>query len=165
MNATLENNFACMFKDNQRIIHKVCRIYTNNDDDHKDLFQEIVLQLWNSFPKFRGEAKVSTWMYRIALNTAITQIRRPQKKQILHSEIDVSLMKIQTDEEDYLEEDLEKMYTAIHQLTDIEKALIMMYLEDNSYKEIADVLGITEGNARVKMNKAKNSLKEIIKKI
>jgi len=159
MSTEMEKNFVDFFKPNQRLIHKVCRIYTDNAEDHKDLFQEITVQLWRSFPGFKGEAKFSTWMYKVALNTAMTLFRKSQKKALQHSDIDVSSLKMEYEVYEDDEHKLKKMYKAIHELSDVEKALIMMYLEDKSYREIGEILGITEGNARVKMNRAKNNLK------
>jgi len=162
MNSDLEKIFVDFFRPNQRLIHKICRIYTDNTEDHQDLFQEITIQLWKSFPGFKGEAKFSTWMYRVALNTAITLFKKPQKKELKQSEVDFSTLKIEYEDYEDDEYKIKKMYLAIHQLSDIEKALIMMYLEDKSYREIGEILGITEGNARVKMNRAKNNLKQKI---
>ncbi|MCT2562778.1 RNA polymerase sigma factor [Chryseobacterium herbae] len=159
MSTELEKTFVDFFKPNQRLIHKLCRIYTDNAEDHEDLFQEITVQLWKSFPGFKGEAKFSTWMYKVALNTAMTLFRKPQKKQIQHADIDVSTLKMEYEAYEDDEHKLKRMYKAIHELSDVEKALIMMYLEDRPYREIGEILGITEGNARVKMNRAKNNLK------
>lgn len=159
MSTNLETTFIQLLKENQRIVHKICRIYTNNEQDHEDLFQEITIQLWKSFPGFKGDAKFSTWMYRVALNTAITLFKKPKKRDLQHSEVDISSLKIEYEICEDDEHKLKKMYKAIYELSDIEKALIMMYLEDKSYREIGEILGITEGNARVKMNRAKNNLK------
>lgn len=159
MNSNLEKTFIAFLKENQRIVHKVCRIYTDNTEDREDLFQEITIQLWKSFPGFKGDAKFSTWMYRVALNTAITLFKK-SKKNDFKTEIDVSSLKIEYESYEDDEHKLKSMYQAIHELSDIEKALIMMYLEDKSYREIGEILGITEGNARVKMNRAKNNLKQ-----
>ncbi|SDJ38343.1 RNA polymerase sigma factor [Chryseobacterium jejuense] len=159
MSTGQEKTFVEFFKPNQKLIHKICRIYTDNAEDHDDLFQEITIQLWKSFPGFKGEAKFSTWMYRVALNTAITLFRKPQKQKAQTVDIDVSTLKIEYEAYEDEEHKLQKMYKAIYELSDVEKALIMMYLEDKPYKEIGEILGITEGNARVKMNRAKNNLK------
>ncbi|AZA77760.1 sigma-70 family RNA polymerase sigma factor [Chryseobacterium sp. G0186] len=159
MSTKLEKTFIEFFKPNQKLIHKICRIYTDNTEDHDDLFQEITIQLWKSFPGFKGGSKFSTWMYRVALNTAITLFRKPQKRNAQTVDIDVSSLKIEYEAYEDEEHKLQKMYKAIHELSDVEKALIMMYLEDKPYKEIGEILGITEGNARVKMNRAKNNLK------
>jgi len=159
MNSELEKTFVDFFKPNQRLIHKICKIYTDSAEDHEDLFQEITVQLWKSFPGFKGEAKFSTWMYKVALNTAMTLFRKPQKKVLQHADIDISSLKMEYEVYEDDEYKLKKMYKAIHGMSDVEKALIMMYLEDKPYKEIGEILGITEGNARVKMNRAKNNLK------
>lgn len=159
MNSELEKTFVDFFKPNQGLIHKICKIYTDNAEDHQDLFQEITIQLWRSFPGFKGEAKFSTWMYKVALNTAMTLFRKPQKKVLQHADIDVSSLKMEYEVYEDDEYKLKKMYKAIHELSDVEKALIMMYLDDRPYKEIGEILGITEGNARMKMNRAKNNLK------
>lgn len=159
-----QKEFVKLVTENQRMIHKVCRIYTNCWDDHQDLFQEITIQLWKSFGGFRGDAKFSTWMYRIALNTALSLYRKGSRKIAINDEVDFA--QIRVSQEDYHddEEHLQMMYKAIYQLSDIDKALIMMYLDDKSYREIGELLGITEGNARVKMNRAKNTLKSLIVK-
>lgn len=159
MSTEQEKTFIEFFKPNQKLIHKICRIYTDNMEDHQDLFQEITIQLWKSFPGFKGDSKFSTWMYRVALNTAITLFRKPQKKDAQAVEVDISTLKMEYEEYEDDEHKLKKMYKAIYELSDVEKALIMMYLEDKPYKEIGEILGITEGNARVKMNRAKNNLR------
>ena len=164
MKSNLEKDFVKLLEENQRIVHKVCKIYADNTAEHEDLFQEIAIQLWKSFPAFRGEAKFSTWMYRIALNTAISLFRKSRRSVETHPPIDVSTLKIYQDQYSDDEERLKKMYDCIHKLSDIDKALIMMYLDDKPGKEIAEILGITEGNARVKMSRAKNTLKTLIHK-
>jgi RNA polymerase sigma-70 factor (ECF subfamily) len=126
------------------------------------LFQEITIQLWRAYPKFRGEAKFSTWMYRVALNTAITLYRK-SKRMVKTQDFDSVIYKIKTDEYDDTEErQLKLIYDAVKQLGDIDKALVFLYLEDKDYSEIAATLGITEVNARVKMNRIKNKLRTIL---
>lgn len=162
MTKDLEHKFITEFQENQNIIHKVCRIYTNNQEAHNDLFQEITIQLWNAYPKFRGDSKLSTWMYRIGLNTAITLYRK-SKRAVKTHDFESVLYKIEATEYDATEEEqLKLMYSAIHQLSDIEKGLIFLYLEDKNYQEIAETLGISEVNARVKMNRIKKRLKKIL---
>lgn len=162
MNKEIEHKFIVEFEQNQNIIHKVCRIYTSNQDAHNDLFQEIAIQLWKAYPKFRGESKLSTWMYRIGLNTAITLYRK-SKRSIVTQDFDSVLYRIEsTSYDDTEEEQLKLMYAAIHQLSDIDKALIFLYLEDVSYKEISETIGISEVNARVRMNRIKTRLKTIL---
>lgn len=149
-------------ENNQNIVHKVCTLYTNDQDSHKDLFQEITIQLWKAYPKFRGDSKFSTWMYRVALNTAITLYRK-SKRRIKTQDYESVIFKIKADEYDETEEQqLKLMYKAVKQLGDIDKALIFLYLEDKNYSEISDTLGITEVNARVKMNRIKTKLRTIL---
>jgi RNA polymerase sigma factor (sigma-70 family) len=162
VNKEIEHKFIVEFEQNQNIIHKVCRIYTSNQDAHNDLFQEIAIQLWKAYPKFRGESKLSTWMYRIGLNTAITLYRK-SKRSIVTQDFDSVLYRIEsTSYDDTEEEQLKLMYKAIHQLNDIDKALIFLYLEDVNYKEISETMGISEVNARVRMNRIKTRLKTIL---
>ncbi len=149
-------------ENNQNIVHKVCSLYTNNSDAHNDLFQEITIQLWKAYPKFRGESKFSTWMYRVALNTAITLYRK-SKKQVRTQDYDDFIYKIKSDDYDETQEQqLKLMYNALKQLGDIDQALVFLYLEDKDYSEISDTLGISEVNARVKMNRIKKKLRTIV---
>ncbi|AXT50639.1 RNA polymerase sigma factor [Aquimarina sp. BL5] len=162
MNKELEHSFVTNLEQNQNIVHKVCRIYTNDADSHNDLFQEITIQLWKAYPKFRGDSKFSTWMYRVSLNTAITLYRK-SKRSIKTADFDTMDFKIKAEEyDDEVEQQLKLMYAAVKQLNDIEKALVFLYLEDKSYKEIAETMGISEVNARVKMNRVKTKLKKIL---
>jgi RNA polymerase sigma-70 factor (ECF subfamily) len=157
-----EQSFVQQLKQNQNIIHKICRLYTSGQDAHKDLFQEITIQLWKAFPKFRGESKFSTWAYRVALNTAITLYR---KKTRTISTVEFETGRHFVSQEDYNyeeEEQIKRLYEAVYGLNDIEKALVFMYLEDKDYAEISETLGITEVNARVKMNRIKGKLKKLL---
>ena len=162
MSNDLEQVFVQQLKSNQNIIHKICRLYTSGEDAHKDLFQEITIQLWKAFPKFRGESKFSTWAYRVALNTAISLYRKSTRS---IQTIGYEKQEFFISQEDYNfeeEEQLKLMYQAVYQLNDIEKALVFMYLEDKDYTEISETLGISEVNARVKMNRIKGKLKKIL---
>ena len=162
MTKTLEQKFARELEQHQSIIHKVCRSYTNNEAAHKDLFQEITIQLWKAYPKFRGESKFSTWMYRVAFNTAISLYRK-SKRNVETTQIYDNLKELEfQDYDDAKDKQLQLLYQAIFSLNDIEKALALMYLEDKSYREIAKTLGISEVNARVKMNRTKTKLKNIL---
>jgi RNA polymerase sigma-70 factor, ECF subfamily len=158
MSETLEQSFVQQLKENQNIVHKICRLYTNDSDAHNDLFQEITIQLWKAFPKFRGDSKFSTWAYRVALNTAITLYRKSTRK-VQTVSYEVQKHFFTHDEYNYEEEEkLKLMYQAVKQLNDIDKALVYMYLEDKDYSEISETLGISEVNARVKMNRIKGKL-------
>lgn len=162
MSKDLEHVFVTELQNNQNIVHKVCSLYTNDRDAHNDLFQEITIQLWKAYPKFRGDSKFSTWMYRVALNTAITLYRKSKRK-VNTQNYDSIIYKIKADEYDETQElQLKLMYTAVKQLGDIDKALVFLYLEDKNYTEISETLGISEVNARVKMNRIKTKLKTIL---
>lgn len=158
----LEKKFLTDFEKNQNIVHKICRLYTTNQDAHNDLFQEITIQVWKNYNKFRGDAKFSTWLYRVALNTAISLYRK-SKRTIRTEKISDFEYKIKSNEYDDTQEvQLASLYDAIHQLNDIDKALIFLYLENKPYKEISETLGISEVNARVKMSRAKDKLKHFL---
>lgn len=162
MSSKLEKEFVEQLEANQNIVHKICRLYTDNQDAHNDLFQEVTIQLWKAYPKFRGDSKFSTWMYRVALNTAITLYRK-SKRRVQTQSYDMVEFKIKdTTEDDETMEQLTLLYGAVKQLNDIEKGLVFLYLEDKNYREIAETLGISEVNARVKMNRIKTKLTNII---
>lgn len=155
-----EKDFSKLVKENQGLIIKVARMYTNTPDDQQDLFQEIVLQLWRSYDTFKGNSKISTWMYRVALNTAITLFRKATRTvktdelADFHQPID--------DENDDNQQQISLLYKVIKMLGDIDRAIVMMYLDDVPYKDIAENIGITEVNARVKMNRLKKTLKDLM---
>ena len=162
MQIQLEKNFLSDFEKNQNIVHKICRIYTTNQDQHNDLFQEITIQIWKNYSKFRGESKFSTWMYRVSLNTAITLYRKSSRRIKTQDFSEVSFKIKSIDYDDTKDQQLRALYGGIRELNDIEKALIFLYLEDKPYKEIAKTLGISEVNARVKMNRSKEKLRKIL---
>jgi len=162
LNKELEHSFVTQIEENQNIVHKICRLYTNDSEAHNDLFQEITIQLWRAYPKFRGDSKFSTWMYRVALNTAITLYRK-SKRTIKTQDFEEVSFKISSEPyDDTTEQQLKLMYRAVKDLNDIDKALVFLYLEDKNYKEISETLGISEVNARVKMNRIKGKLKNIL---
>jgi len=162
---SLEQEFIRKIEQHKGILFKIAKMYMTEKDDRDDLFQEITYQLWKAFPGFRGESEFSTWLYRIALNTAIIFLKSEKRRSFITHE-DFSNQIIALEDYDYgKEERLAEMYQAIHQLNSIDKAFIFYYLEDFSGKQIAEQMGISEGNARVKMNRAKNKLKEILSQI
>lgn len=156
-----QKEFSQLIKGNQGLIIKVSRLYTNSIEDEQDLFQEIVLQLWRSYDSFKGNSKISTWMYRVALNTAITLFRKKTKSP-LTSELDEVHFEYEQEQDDEKQTQISLLYKVIKLLPNVERAIVMMYLDDVSYKEIAETLGITEVNARVKMNRLKKTLKELM---
>ncbi len=158
----MEARFIEILSKHQGILLKVCRMYCYNMDDADDLFQEIVLQLWKSFPRFQGQAKVSTWMYRIALNTAITRLRKQYGKLNQLTSLQ-PLSNFQDDQSQRIDIQYEEeLYRAINQLNRFDKALVMLYLEEKSYEEMAEIMSISETYIGVKINRIKKKLKEII---
>lgn len=157
-----EQEFLNRIENHKGILYKVSKMYMDNPDDQQDLFQEIVCQLWKSYDSFRNESQFSTWMYRVAVNTAIVFLRKEKRKV---DKYEIASENIKDDEGDanLKESQLDHFYKAVQKLEKIDKAIIFYQLEGFSHKEIGDNLGISEGNARVKLNRAKEKLKEIIK--
>jgi RNA polymerase sigma factor (sigma-70 family) len=162
----VENNaarFIQLIEEHKAMLSKICRIYQDGEADRDDLMQEMILQLWLAFDSFQGKSKFSTWMYRVALNTAILffkkQKRRPDSEQ-LPDKLDHLEAEATDTEKD---EQLTLFYKGIQQLNKVEKALIFLYMEDQPYEDIALNLGISEINVRVRLNRTKNKLKEIVK--
>jgi RNA polymerase sigma factor (sigma-70 family) len=162
-----KDKFISVIKDNQRLIYKVCYSYCSNPENRKDLQQEILIQLWNSFSKFDGRIKISTWIYRIALNTAISFYRNDCKHKDKKAAIDASIISLSNLEPDdsEIDEKIAVLYQFIEHLNELDKALILLYLDDNKYQEIADILGISETNVATKINRIKNNLKVQFTKI
>ena len=155
----MEKEFLTIITENQGIIHKVCSIYCNTEEDRRDLFQEILVQLWKSFPSFRNESKFSTWMYRVALNTAITSFKKEKRQP---DKPGISYQGLHMADELYdsgTEDQIRMLNTAVSPLTGIEKSIILLFLEDKKYEEIAEITGITQNYVRVKMNRIKKKLK------
>jgi RNA polymerase sigma factor (sigma-70 family) len=153
-----EKEFIALLNQHQKIVHKVCNLYMDRHSDREDLFQEITLQAWKAYGSFRGEAKFSTWLYRVALNTAITFFRKEKKQPAIYS-ADV-LPDSREEDRDPIEDQVKAMYAAIGELSKIDKAIVMLYLEDYSYNEIGEMMGITANNVAVKMNRIKTKLRE-----
>lgn len=161
-NKEAEKQFEIQIRENELLIYKVCRIYAYTEADRQDLFQEIVIQLWKAFPKFKGQSKFSTWLYRVAINTAITGLRK--QKDFIDSYQPAELphhIEDHTSSEE--EEKLKLLYRSIEQLNQVEKAIIMLYMEDKTYEEMEDILGMSQGNLRVKMKRIKDKLRELTK--
>jgi RNA polymerase sigma-70 factor (ECF subfamily) len=157
-----EKKFISLINEHQGLIHKVCIIYENDPDVRDDLFQEIVLQLWKSFPSFRGESKITTWMYRIALNTAISGYRKQSRYVKTEDLRELHLNISDAGGSEGYDEEFQNLHGAIRQLTEIERAMIMMALEEIPYEENADAIGITQNNVRVRMNRIREKLRKIM---
>lgn len=156
-----EKSFINLIQEHQGLIHKVCILYENDPEARNDLFQEIVLQLWKSFASFRGEAKITTWMYRIALNTAISGLRK-QGRKIRTEDLQEVHLNFSDGPPDNQEENFQRLQWAIMQLPEIERAMIMMALEEIPYEEIAETIGITQNNVRVRMNRIREKLRKLM---
>lgn len=156
----MEKEFLISIYEYQKIIRRICKTYRDRKEDQEDLFQEIVFQLWKSFPSFKGESKISSWIFKIALNTAILLYRKP--KVALDITADFPERIHPQSEEDFSENE-ERLFWALRKLSNSDRALISLYLEDLSYMEIAEITGISENNVGVKLNRIKNKLKEFVK--
>ena len=145
--------------EHQGIIHHVSTLYSNSKEERDDISQEIIFQLWRSFGSFQNQSKFSTWLYRVALNTAISHLRKSKKTEW------VSLKKSTENAielADDLEDEISYLYQAINKLTKIDKAVVLLYLEEYNYEEMADILGISSVNVGVKINRIKKRLKKIM---
>lgn len=158
-----EKEFLEVLKSNRLIVKKVCCMYANADADKQDLEQEIILQIWKAFPSFQGNAKMSTWLYKVAINTAITFFKKSKKQTEGNAVCQEFYEFVEVNDDPAINEQLAAMYRAINKLSKLEKALVMLYIEDKSYAEISDILGISEVNARVKLSRTKEKLKELLK--
>jgi len=163
LNSDKEKKFLRLISEHEGLIHKICHVYAADALAKQDLFQEIVIQLWKSFENFRNESKISTWMYRVALNTALTEKRRNKTKVSISFLGSLKDDKAQESIVDAHEETLNLLFSAISKLTEVEKAVVMLYLDDKSYEDMEDVLGINQGTLRVKMNRIKEKLRQITK--
>ena len=158
-----QTEFIRDIKENEGIIYKVTRVYADNTEDQKDLYQEIVYQLWKSYNSFKGESLLSTWMYRIALNTAITHLKKEKKKGV-QIEIDDKLLNRKDEIDTETEEKISLLYAQIQDLNVIEKGIILLYLDGKSYDEIAAVTGFTNTNIGTRLARIKQKLKTKINK-
>ena len=153
-----EEAFTQLVKEHEGVIFKITSVYTNNYEDKKDLYQEIVFQLWKGFDSFRGDAKVSTWMYRVALNTAFTFLRKEKRKG--HS-VALENIELKYEHDDpILEERLKEMYKQIRLLNDLEKGLILLLLEGKKYEEIVQITGLSSSNVGTRISRIKQKLKQ-----
>jgi RNA polymerase sigma factor (sigma-70 family) len=158
----MKKEFIDLINNNRALIFKVCNLYCNNAEDRKDLFQEVVLQLWKSYPSFRKESAGSTWIYRVALNTAISNFRKESKKP---ENVSISLYDFDIPAMHAADSNEKKsiLYTAINHLNEIEKAIILLYLDEKSYEEISEIIGITNTNVGARLNRIKTKLSKLVK--
>lgn len=167
LNETIESRFKSWLVEHQGTVLKVAKAYTLNNHDCQDLAQEILLQIWLSLPQFQGRADASTWFYRVALNTAISWHRKERRRQTLQQPI-LGIEEFVDFELDRAErvlqrELVEQLYVAIRKLPKTDAALVLLHLDDMTYCQMAEVLGISESNVGVKLNRAKKALGELLK--
>ena len=160
---TKEKEFLHLLRQHKHVLYKISRMYMDTDEDQEDLIQEITFQLWKTYESFEGKSKFSTWMYRVALNTALTFFKK-EKRKIDNTPILEGMDKADEDfSAQHKEEQLAYFYNAVQDLNKVEKALIFLFLEGQTHRDIANNLGISEVNARVKLNRTKEKLQQIIK--
>ena len=157
----LEKEFLNMIETQKRVIYKVCYIYAQDGDDLNDLFQEVVLNLWKGFQHYRGEGKVTTWVYSIAVKTCITFLRRSNSRLKTVPMTAAMLSNSCLVMGEGGDEQLHELYCLINQLGKLERALILLWLEERSYQEMADILGISKANVAVKLSRTKEKLKSM----
>lgn len=153
-----EAAFVQLIQENKGILLKVSNVYSNNYEDQKDLYQEIVFQLWKSFDSFRGDSKISTWIYRIALNTSISNLRK-QKRKGEHVPIQFELYNMADDEDRVLQERMALVNEHIQKLSVVEKGLILLHLDGKNYEEISMITGFTSTNVGTRLTRIKQKLK------
>jgi len=144
------------------IIIKICRAYTDSQEDFEDYYQEVCLQIWRSKDKFRGESKWSTWVYRLSLNICLTLIKKKKRTRQYFASDNPQTNEIIEDNQAFSDESLNLLYAAIKQLSEIDRAVILLYLEERPNKEIAEVIGTSPNNIGVRINRIKKRLKTIL---
>lgn len=144
------------------IIIKICRAYTDTEEDFQDYYQEICLQLWKSRESFKGDSKWSTWVYRVSLNVSLTLLRKEKKLKKSSREIPEIKSIPEEDISPFNNDSLKLLYKAIKKLSDLDRAIILLYLEEKSYKEIAEIMGISANNIGVKITRIKKKLKKLL---
>ena len=144
------------------IIIKICRAYTNSQEDFEDYYQEVCLQIWRSRDNFREQCKWSTWVYRISLNVCLTLLKKRKSKGRTYFTSDVLPDVMVAENKAFEDESLNQLYVGIRCLSEVDRALILLYLEEKSYQEIADILGTNANNIGVRVNRIKERLKKIL---
>lgn len=158
---SIEQEYLSVILEYKRVIYKVCYLYTSPSAPLNDLYQDVILNLWKAYPKFRKECKVSTWIYRIALNTCISFIRKEKNvPEIVNLTQEADWL---MEEHDPIHEMLRQLYRMINQLGQLDKSIILLYLEEKNYEEIAEITGLTATNVATKLSRIKDKLKRMKK--
>ncbi len=153
----MKEKFTELLYLNQGIVHKICNLYFRDRLEKEDYYQELIIQLWKAFPSFNGTAKFSTWMYRVCINAAIDITRKEKKqlKQVKLSEVNPHYI---SHNDDTNCTNQEKLYEAISRLSEVDRAIITLYLDEYSYKEISEIIGISKSNTGVKIKRIKSEI-------
>jgi RNA polymerase sigma-70 factor (ECF subfamily) len=154
--AEIENDFVRMIRENEKIIYKVCSFYVSEHSPAEDLYQEVMLNLWRGYPKFRHESACSTWIYRIALNTCISGLRRDSR---LRRNTPLALSGEIAFVPDTTNDDVKELYRLIYRLNTLDRAIILLWLDEKTYQEIAEITGLTVCNVATKLKRIKEKLK------
>ena len=160
-NVNLQTDFIEIIEDHKKLIYKVSHMYCEQADDIKDLFQDIISNLWIAYPNFQNKSKISTWIYRVSLNTAINWFRESTKhsKRIEYTNWIPNITN-ETDQE--IDELHDQLYSAIDTLGNVDKAIILLFLDDTSYEEIAEIIGLSKTNVATKISRIKLKLKNCL---
>lgn len=141
------------------IIIKICRAYTDTQEDFEDYYQEVCLQIWRSRNNFKGQSEWSTWIYRLALNVSMTLLKKTKR---LHTTPGLQVEYVPDESQTFTDESLNQLYQGIKQLSEVDRAVILLYLEEKSYKEIADIIGTNPNNIGVRIKRIKERLKKLL---
>ncbi|WP_411031744.1 RNA polymerase sigma factor [Spongiimicrobium sp. 3-5] len=141
------------------IIIKICRAYTSTQQDYEDYYQEVCLQIWRSSGKFKGQSAWSTWIYRVSLNVCLTLLKK-KKNNVQHTPSDAVPLEALEESKAFTDESLNQLYAAIRLLSEVDRAVILLYLEEKSYKEIAEIMGTNPNSIGVRINRIKDRLRK-----
>jgi RNA polymerase sigma-70 factor (ECF subfamily) len=162
-----EEKFRKTIDENKSRIMRVCRYYAPSREDQKDMYQEILVNIWRSIETFRGDCELSTWIYRISVNTSLSYAGKHYKRMKLNVDIDTcnisGILEDDPDERKLIEEKISDLQFNLNQLSVIDKAIMGLVLEELSYRDIADIIGITEPNVRIKVHRIKETLRSQMK--
>jgi len=160
-----KDRFIQILKENKWVLYKVISLYCKDLEDRKDLEQEILIQLWKSIESYNGQYKISTWIYKVAMNVAISFYRSNKTRKLKTDSITESIFQVQTEISEPLDEERKFLNDFINQLDEFNREILILYMDDHSYKEIADIVGITESNVGTKINRIKKKLQENYEKL
>jgi len=160
--------FKSVIEENKDRIYRICSCYVRDNDERNDVYQEVLIHIWESLRKFEGKSRISTWIYRVTVNTCLGYLRSENRRNGIFArstQVDQSNIpeQVSTEESNRMEKEIQELYRCINQLGQLEKTLVSLYLEDVTTKEMADIVGISEANVRVKLHRIKKSLKDNLK--